>query len=355
MKVGDKVRFLNEKGGGTITAFRGKNIVMVEDADGFEIPMAVNDVIVVEADNYRTKTAAEKAASAAARAAAAPTPKPEPKPAPRPVAAAELAGRDKLNLILAFVPVSPKELSTTPFEAYLVNDSNYALYYNYIHIQNNACHLVSHGLLEPNSKFFLEEFYKSELNEREHMAVQAIAFKEGRSFALKPAVSAEIRIDPVKFFKVHTFQYCDFFNIPALLYPIVENDEPVVRTFVQADELRQALLGRHTPEERPQPVDTHIKKYTDGVVEVDLHAEALLDNMQGLQPADILRYQLDKFKEVMEKYKNRRGQRIVFIHGKGEGVLRKALLQELRRSYPHCRHQDASFQEYGFGATLVII
>ena len=46
--------------------------------------------------------------------------------------------------------------------------------------------------------------------------------------------------------------------------------------------------------------------------------------------------------------RNKREQRIVFIHGKGDGVLRKALLDELKRKYPTFRHQDASFQEYGF-------
>ena len=55
------------------------------------------------------------------------------------------------------------------------------------------------------------------------------------------------------------------------------------------------------------------------------------------------------------EYKNKREQRIVFIHGKGDGVLRKALLDELKRKYPTFRHQDASFQEYGFGATMITI
>ena len=34
MKIGDKVRFLNEIGGGIVKGFRGKDIVLVEDADG---------------------------------------------------------------------------------------------------------------------------------------------------------------------------------------------------------------------------------------------------------------------------------------------------------------------------------
>ena len=43
------------------------------------------------------------------------------------------------------------------------------------------------------------------------------------------------------------------------------------------------------------------------------------------------------------------------IHGKGDGVLRKAIIDELKRKYSNCRYQDASFQEYGFGATMVTI
>ena len=67
----------------------------------------------------------------------------------------------------------------------------------------------------------------------------------------------------------------------------------------------------------------------------------------------MLEVQLDKFREVMDANINTPGARVVFIHGKGEGVLRKALLDELKRHYPHCEAQDASFREYGFGATLV--
>ena len=37
MKIGDKVRFIYEKGGGVVTGFRGKDIVLVEDADGIFI------------------------------------------------------------------------------------------------------------------------------------------------------------------------------------------------------------------------------------------------------------------------------------------------------------------------------
>ena len=52
MKIGDKVRFLNEKGEGIITGFVGKNIVNVENEDGFEIPMPLREVVVISAEKY---------------------------------------------------------------------------------------------------------------------------------------------------------------------------------------------------------------------------------------------------------------------------------------------------------------
>ena len=62
MKIGDKVRFLNEVGGGKVTGFQGKDIVLVEDQDGFDIPMLRSQVVVIEtnANNFEIKKTAEK-------------------------------------------------------------------------------------------------------------------------------------------------------------------------------------------------------------------------------------------------------------------------------------------------------
>ena len=57
MKIGDKVRFLSEMGGGKVAGFQGKDIVLVEDEDGFEIPMRINDVVVVQSDDYNSRNA----------------------------------------------------------------------------------------------------------------------------------------------------------------------------------------------------------------------------------------------------------------------------------------------------------
>lgn len=373
MKIGDKVRFLSEVGGGVVTGFQEKDIVLVEDADGFDIPMPVRECVVIETDDYNVPTPAARASKkrlenqSAARTDAATTEASSStlgsgwkaehpvKPQVSVYRQPEVKGGDVLNVYLAFVPEDIKAVSTTPFEAYLVNDSNYYMYYTYLSAEGKSWTTRSHGLLEPNTKFLLEEFEKSELNDREHVAVQLVAFKDNRAFAMKPAVNVEIRIDTVKFYKLHTFRQTDFFETPALMYDVVKNDLPAKQVYVSAEDLQDALMKKKTVEHPSAPRTIVKRGGKNEIIEVDLHIGELLDDTHGMSNREMLNYQLDKFREVMEQYKNKREQRIVFIHGKGDGVLRKALLDEMKRKYSACKTQDASFQEYGFGATMVTI
>lgn len=353
MKVGDKVRFLSEVGGGIVKGFRGKDMVMVEDADGFDIPMPMRECVVIETDDYNMR----RKPSTTAPKQEEPT-KPVKQEMPVMQRQPEVRGGDTLNVFLAYVPEDAKVMSMTPFEAYLVNDSNYYLYYTYLSAEGKAWKSRSHGLVEPNTKLLLEEFTKDALNEMERVAVQFIAFKDGKPAALKPAVNVELRIDTVKFYKLHTFSASDFFKEPALIYDIVANDIPAKQVYVSAEELQEALLQKKSID---KPKSQPIVKTNPGhsgksdIIEVNLHIEELLDDTHGMSNSEILNYQLDKFREVIEANKHKREQRIVFIHGKGDGVLRKAILDELKRKYSNYRFQDASFQEYGFGATMVTI
>jgi predicted Zn-dependent protease len=350
MKIGDKVRFLNEVGGGVVSGFKGKDTVLIEDEDGFEVPMLMRECVVVGEDNYEK---GHKPSVTPQKKVEEPIKIQKPEIENRPT---ETREGDVLNVYLAFVPEDAKAISTTSFDAYLVNDCNYYLYYTYQSAEGKAWKVRSHGLVEPNTKYFMEEFTKDVLNDIEHVAIQFVAFKDGRSFQKKPSVDVELRIDTVKFYKYHTFQDSDFFEEPALIYDVVRNDVPTKQVYVNAEEIQDALLGKKDVDRpRSQPIVKTHNHNSNGIIEVNLHIEELLDDYEKMSNAEMLEYQLDKFREVMDKYKNKREQRIVFIHGKGDGVLRKAILEELKKKYSNCRHQDASFQEYGFGATMVTI
>lgn len=391
MKIGDKVRFISEVGGGVVSGFQGKNIVLVQDEDGFDIPMAINDVVVIGEEDYNK--------------AHLPYGKPEPKkPDNRSVKAImgdqsnavdnqdndddevdfskvtfrapveERKGGNALSAYLAFVPIDIKEITHTRFECYFVNDSNYYIQYSYLAADGNSWTLRSQGEVEPNTKEYIEEFGREELNAFGHVAIQLFAYKREKPFVLKPVVDVQFRIDPVKFYKLHTFQENDFFEQPALLHTIIENDKVTRPLVVDAKQLKAEMY--HVEPNDNTKVASHqhngyVRRYDDGrkggnpfitkrkgdedVIVVDLHANALLDTTAGMSAGDILNYQLDVFRRTLKEHASKKGQRIVFVHGKGEGVLRRALINDLVYRFKHYTYQDASFQEYGYGATQVTI
>ena len=263
-------------------------------------------------------------------------------------------GNDVLNVFLAYVPQDVKAISSTAFDTYLVNDSNYFIDYLYLSAEGKSWTLRSRGTVKPNMKMHLEEFEKSALNGMERVAVQLLAYKDDRTFLLKQAVNQELRIDTVKFYKLHTFQSSDFFEEPALIYEIVKDDETVKQVYVSADDIKNALLQKNV-QDVPAKLQKKQHVVKNEIVEVDLHIHELLDDTTGMGNAEMLNYQLDVFRKTLEEYKQKKGQRIVFIHGKGDGVLRRAILDELKRKYKTYQWQDASFREYGFGATMVTI
>lgn len=371
MKIGDKVSFLSAKGGGVIAGFQGKNIVLVEDEDGFQIPTPIAEVVVVSSgrDYETSRIVAQKQGNTPERQAGTSVRQlmkqgmdeevdmtiedvvDLEKPVTFIAPVEERAGGNQLSCFLAFVPIDIKEVTNTRFEVYFVNDSNYFVQYTYMTAEGSAWTLRSRSEVEPNTKFYIEEIGREDLNEMLHVGVQMLAYKREKPFAWKPSLEVQLRLDPVKFYKLHTFQDNQFFDVPALLYTIVENDQQARPVSVDAQVLKQEMYRR--PKEERVAAE---KRPKDGdPLVVDLHADQLLDTTAGMTHQDILQYQLKKFREVLEENKGKHGKKIIFIHGKGEGVLRHAVINELTYRYKHYPYQDASFQEYGYGATQVTI
>lgn len=232
MKIGDKVRFLSEVGGGRVSGFQGKDIVLVEDEDGFDVPMRITEVVVIGEEDYDTRHVVEVKLKQKAQTAAPPMEE-ELEPADKPITfrvkPEERKGGDKLSVYLAFVPMNVKELMQTRFESYLVNDSNYYLRYTLLSAEGTAYSVRSTGEVEPNTKAYIEEFGREDLQGLEHLCVQMLAYKRDKHFLLKPPVNVPLRIDGVKFYKLHTFEENDFFEEPALIYTIIENDVQKVK------------------------------------------------------------------------------------------------------------------------------
>ncbi|MDD2475417.1 MAG: DUF2027 domain-containing protein [Dysgonamonadaceae bacterium] len=350
MNIGDTVRFLNTVGGGVVKGFQDKNILIVEDEHGFDFPILINECIRIDStENEKLKNAKieeenldDQSTTNAPQVVDIDDDQPE-----------ETPGGDKITTCLIYLPTDIKTLSNTHFECFFVNDSNYYLYVNYMSRKNNSWQSRYNGLIEPNTKLFLEEFSKTELNDFEQISVQYIAFKHNKSYGFKSPVSVELRIDTVKFYKLHSFKENDYFEDDAIVYYITKKDMPEREMLITTQDIQQAIIEKETPTRRPRI--QKIKKKEDDILEIDLHINQLLDTISGMSNKEMLDYQMSKFNEVMNENKNKKNKKIVFIHGKGDGVLKNEIIKTLKKQYQKAYYQDASFQEYGYGATMVII
>ena len=232
--IGDKVRFLNDIGGGKVSGFQKGGIILVEDEDGFEIPVREQEVVLIDA--------AEKKLNG------------------NTVSAERVAEHTDIQSNRVLNDITPKSTNATDITT-------------------------------------LEE-----------------------------------RI--------------------AYLERTVKKLQRQIEELQSAKSLRERLKDSDikVTETKKKKVNT-----VDNMLEVDLHATEILDTTAGMSATDIKDYQIDIFHRTMKEHLKNKGLRIVFIHGNGDGVLRRAILKELRSSYSSCLWQDASFQQYGFGATMVTI
>jgi len=352
VKIGDRVRFLNSVGGGIVRKFQSKDIVLVEEEDGFETPVLARECVVVETISAETNLPEIKKQASSAQAPIIIRQEPEEED-DYDYGEDETPEGEALTVLLAFLPQDSRQMQSTDYDAYLVNDSNYFLHYNIATLSDGEAVARSNGIIEPNTKFNFGTLNKDSLNDWERISVQVLAFKK-KKYLPKPPVNVELKLNPVKFYKLHSFTENDYFKQDAMVLEVVVQDMPASALNIDPQQLKDALGVKKDDVRRRTRIEKHTSVKSD-VLEVDLHIDELLDTTAGMTNADMLQYQLDKFNQVLEENKNKKGQKIVFIHGKGEGVLRNEIMKQLKSKYSGYYVQDASFREYGFGATMVTI
>lgn len=383
MHIGDRVRFLNQTGGGIIAGFDKQGRALVEDEDGFQIPVPRKECVVVE----------ENAIGGSPSASGTESPEPGKRPADaadgnsgpygpqsRNASAAASSGgetrilqtRDGDRPAIALIYTRQED----EFECILANAGNYHLLATYLVRNEQGCFTRFAGMLLPFERKPLFRFGIRELNEfSRKVLLRALPYKEGRPAPLMPVIEKELILDPVNLLKDSSFKENQYHSGKGYVIDILDRTREEETGSACSDALRKQLQEKFRSDAAPQrtaaarrpfPGDSDASREGSGhrktggrrdpeTIEIDLHAGQLLETTAGMSNGDILNYQLDKFREAMSAHLNRKGTRLIFIHGKGDGVLRAAILKELRNQYGRCSWQDASFKDYGFGATLVII
>jgi len=356
--VGDQVRFMNEVGGGKVTAILSKDMVSVETQDGFEIPTYIKNLVIIEPDLPRSSSQSSKSSPSSQSYSPSPQVSQSPSPFPHQQYAEvkkngfhetnQLKGNDFPEFIFAALPNNPGNPPEGDILLYLVNDCNFTLIYHFATKTAGQYTTIDAGMLEPNTKVELERIQPKGMGELPEYCFQLLFFRKSAAQMEEP-VQKEIRISPVKFFKASSFVKNNYFTTPALLIRLAENPLKA-----ELDKLSDKDFQQVTLTKEPKKVQATTLPKSE-LVEVDLHIAQLLDDTRGLTNADMIKVQLDTFRKEMDQAIATGVKKIVFIHGVGDGVLKNELRRELQRKYAKYPFQDASFREYGFGATMAVL
>lgn len=117
----------------------------------------------------------------------------------------------------------------------------------------------------------------------------------------------------------------------------------ITKVLQEKEQPKRKQQRRVKPKERHEPT-----------MEVDLHIHQLVKSYKGMSNHDMLTLQLDTARHKLDWAIKKRIQKMVFIHGVGEGVL-KTELDYLFGRYDNIKFYDANYQKYGLGATEVYI
>ena len=126
----------------------------------------------------------------------------------------------------------------------------------------------------------------------------------------------------------------------------------------QAAKLQQALGGDKPAPPVPPAIAPAPPKPAAALVppphELDLHIEALRpEGAENLSNTALLRLQLDAFEDALSRALATNMHEIIFIHGAGNGTLRKEIHRQLSRNKDIKFFEEAQKEKFGYGATLV--
>ncbi len=347
-KIGDKVKFLNETGGGVITAILDNKLVKVETEEGFEVPVLSKDLI----PDYREQEAGKISASFEQ-----PRQKAEKEPeTTQPSEETSLVSdinpwgetKEEEGFYLLFEPHEQQWVLTGDLDVLLVNHTTFDILYNLFLQRNGNLEGVDYGSVPPESKIVLATVSRDELEQWIHGIVQIMIHETHPQKVWFP-VHAAIDIRANRFFKEGSYQSNTLVNSKAIISVIALRAA-----------LREAAenTGQQKFDAEPEATKTFVKreppfieKYRTeaGEAVVDLHIGEIVDNIAGLDSRDMFQLQMNHFRKALDSAIAEGYRKVTFIHGVGNGTLKNAIIRELKE-FENVEGTMASITKFGVGA-----
>lgn len=346
---GDEVKFLNEKGGGTVIRMIDSRMVLVAIEDGFEIPVLVNDIVIVNKQQAKTRSGVDvEAIKREAEAQAAEEDKARKTGLRRFAKNPEAEG-----IYLAFVPHEQQWILTGLMDVVLVNHTPATLLYSLTLSGEDGFINADYGQAEASSKVVIETISRDDINHWIKGVVQGILILEQSSNVYQP-LYAPFDIKPSRFYKEGSYAMSGILGDKVIMLTL-----NTLNVLKMSGDL-QAALKHETVKSEPLKQIVKEKALIDkhrsaaGEAVIDLHIGELIDNIAGLSSRDMFNIQMDYFKKTLDSAMRNDYVKVTYIHGVGNGVLKNAIVQALN-DFEEVGQRMASMQKFGVGAIDILI
>jgi hypothetical protein len=370
-QVGDKVKFLNEKGGGVVTKIITSTMVNVMVEEGFEIPTLTSELIKVDpkgkvesmfdeefsvpGSQFAVRSSEQKndEQGTGNRKPEAGNQEGEEPDRQSSLGNYSFRAKNDPGIYIAFVPHDQKWLVTGIVEINLVNHTPYDILYSFFLENGKQIIGKDYDVLFSGNKILIDAVDREKIMEWTRGVVQLIFYHEKPDHLFLP-VSADFEITSTRFNNEGNYGYTQFFEEKSLLISLARLSSLKAVTSEGAGGLgKESATKLKSIETKTASL---IEKHQTGpkVAVVDLHIEELEENPQLIDPSGILKIQMDYFIRSIESAVEENFHKVTFIHGVGNGILKNAIIAKLRE-YEKAEAHLASIAKFGVGAIDVFI
>jgi hypothetical protein len=310
-KLGDFVRFVDEKMEGIVTRIIDEQMIGVTGEDDFEIPVLASKVTTVH--GYQAPGTAKTVIEEQA------------------IPTAEF----KTKGIYIGVVSDAKANSVVHF--HVINDTSFQLLLSLTTEKQQVFKGEYAGIISPKSTVQIYSAQLADLQLWPKLMFNVLFYTTQNIAPVAPLVVDEK-------FKAKDFAGAKK-TLPLLNLPgwSIQLDEPEFT--IDAQQLKESFY---------KPADEKVKAEKP-VQEVDLHIEKLRDDHQFLNSAEMLKIQVDTFNKALDTAIVHQLPDITFIHGAGNGILKHELHKLLSKNNRIQTFMDARKEKFGYGATKVIL
>jgi len=311
-KLGDFVRFVDEKMEGFVTRIIDDEMIGVTGEDEFEIPVLASKVTTVH--GYQSKETLQNKATEELAI---------------PVAEFKTKG------IYIGVVSDPKANSVVHF--HLINDTSFQILLSLTTDKQQVFKGEYAGTIAPKSAIKIYSAQLADLQLWPKFIFNALFYTTQNIQPIAPLTVSE------------KFKAKDFSGAKKQL-PLLNQ----LGWLLQLDEPEFIIDARQLKESFYNPAEEKVKTEKP-VQEVDLHIDKLRDDHQFLNGSEILQIQLTVFNKALDAAIVHQLPDVTFVHGAGNGVLKHELHKLLSKNNKIQTFMDARKEKFGYGATKVIL